>query len=199
MYQHGHSAFRDVWICLCSSCCNWWSISAAHCLQTALNKAYECVLWRIGGRVGGDGTSEHPDRRRWRLQRPCRYNWLLQSDLQSRRFKARSQWKMMHMTATVLLGVLNDDFVSSSWLSTSSSAMTTFSLVQSVRILKIYISQGSVSTRLSCSGNLNVTFVVTIRKLRIFKLCEYLVKIWTRIWCLPFFDSRRALAKFSSY
>jgi len=55
--------------------------------------------------------------------------------------------------------------------------------------LKIYISQGSVATRLTCGGIIIVSFIENFLEMyqcRIFKICEYLVKIWTTVWCLLF-------------
>ena len=56
------------------------------------------------------------------------------------------------------------------------------------------ISQGSVATRLGCGGGIYISlcykFPTESNSERILKIGKYLVKLWARVRCLVFFDSR---------
>jgi len=56
------------------------------------------------------------------------------------------------------------------------------------------ISQGSVARRLGCGGVFVYDFVTNFatesNNERILKIGQYLVKLWARVRCLVFFDSR---------
>jgi len=56
------------------------------------------------------------------------------------------------------------------------------------------ISQGSVATPLRCGGNICTRvyykFPTESNSERILKIGHYLAKLWARVWCLVFFDSR---------
>jgi len=61
--------------------------------------------------------------------------------------------------------------------------------LQSVHILKIYISQGSVATCLTCGElqwSLYCKFPRESADEKKIKIDQYLVKIWTGTWCLPY-------------
>ena len=50
--------------------------------------------------------------------------------------------------------------------------------------------QGSIAKNLRCDELLYYTFDNHSAGERIFKIGEHLVKLWPRVWCLVFFDSR---------
>jgi len=56
------------------------------------------------------------------------------------------------------------------------------------------ISQGSVATRLGCGGvflhDFVTNFLLSLTVKKILKIGQYLVKLWARVRCLVFFDSR---------
>jgi len=54
----------------------------------------------------------------------------------------------------------------------------------------INISHGSVATPLRSGGICNDTFIANseCNSQRILKIGHYLAKLWTRVWCLVFFD-----------
>jgi len=57
-----------------------------------------------------------------------------------------------------------------------------------------HISQGSVATLLKRGGIFKHEFVANLPPSqllkKIMKIGQYLVKLWPRVWCLVFFDSR---------
>ena len=64
-------------------------------------------------------------------------------------------------------------------------------LLKNGYFLNTDISQCSVATRLGCGGvfiyHLVTNFLLSEKNL---KIGLYLVKLWARVWCLVFFDSR---------
>jgi len=56
------------------------------------------------------------------------------------------------------------------------------------------ISQGSVATRSGCGGvfvyDFVTNFLLSLNSERILKIGQYFVKLWARVRCLVFFDSR---------
>ena len=67
-------------------------------------------------------------------------------------------------------------------------------LLKNGDFLNTDISQGSVATRLGCGGGICVRlcykFPTESNSERILKIGRYLVKLWARVGCLVFFDSR---------
>jgi len=65
-------------------------------------------------------------------------------------------------------------------------------LLKNGDFLNTYISQGSVATRLGCGRVFVYDFVTnSLLSLRVnLKIGQYLVKLWARVGCLVFFDSR---------
>jgi len=63
-------------------------------------------------------------------------------------------------------------------------------LLKNGDFLNTDISQGSVATRLGCGGVFVYDFVTVSNSGRILKIGQYVVKLWARVWCLVFFDSR---------
>jgi len=79
--------------------------------------------------------------------------------------------------------------VAKSWL----TVCFTYSL--RIAIFSTDISQGSVVTRLGCGGvfvyDFDTNFLLNLTVIeRIVKIGQYLVKLWARVRCLVFFDSR---------
>ena len=63
--------------------------------------------------------------------------------------------------------------------------------------MAIFETQGSVATRLGCGGYLYMTllqisyyFLLSLTVKEFLKIGQYLVKLWARVRCLVFFDSR---------
>ena len=67
-------------------------------------------------------------------------------------------------------------------------------LLKNGNFLNTDISPGSVATRLECGGVFVYDFVKKFptesNSERILKIGQYLVKLWARVRCLVFFDSR---------
>ena len=67
-------------------------------------------------------------------------------------------------------------------------------LLKNGDFLNTDISQGSVATRLGCGGGIYTLlcykFPTESNRERILKIGKYLVKLWARVRCLVFFDSR---------
>ena len=66
-------------------------------------------------------------------------------------------------------------------------------LLKNGGFLNTDVSQGSVATRLGCGGVFIYHFVTNFllsTSEKNLKIGKYLVKLWTRVWCLVFFDSR---------
>jgi len=78
----------------------------------------------------------------------------------------------------------------------------TYSLRMAI-FLNTDISQGSVATRLGCDGvfvhDFVANFLLSLTVKDVLKIGQYLVKLWARVRCLVFFDSRCILHRESVY